>query len=100
IFPTRQDLQQKKLVLYRGEGCPKCNQSGMLGRTGLYEIMVFDRKIKQMINDRRLSQEIEDAAVAAGMKTLHMAGMEKLLKGVICLEELIRILGVNLGRTV
>ena len=51
-------------------------------------------------NERKLDLEIEDAAVSSGMKTLYISGLELLLKGKTSFEELIRVLGPNLGRTV
>lgn len=99
IFPKRQDLQEKSLTLYKGEGCNLCGESGYAGRTGLYEIMVIDRKLRHLISERRLDLEIEDAAVAAGMKTMHMYGLEALIKGKTTVEELIRVLGTTLGRS-
>lgn len=100
IFPKSPERQQKSLTLYKGKGCNLCGNSGHSGRAGLYEIMIIDRKIRQLVSEHKLDIEIEDAAVAAGMKTLYISGLELLLKGKTSVEELIRVLGANLGRTV
>jgi len=62
--------------------------------------MMMDRRIRQMISDHKLDIDIEDAAVLGGMKTLYISGLELLLKGKTSIDELIRILGPNLGRTI
>lgn len=100
IFPKHPEQQKKPLTLYEAKGCDICRATGYYGRAGLYEIMMVDRKIRQLINESKLDIEIEDAAVAAGMKTLHISGLELLLKGKTSFEELVRVLGPNLGRTV
>ena len=97
IFPTTPEKQKEPLKLHRAKGCTVCSNTGYSGRVGLYEVMVLDRKIRQMINERRLDIEIEDAAIAGGMKTLFHRGVENLLAGDTSHEELVRILGVNLG---
>ena len=97
IFPNHIEKQKAHLQLYRAKGCTVCGNSGYSGRVGLYEVMVLDRKIRQMINERRLDIEIEDAAIASGMKTLFHRGVENLLTGDTSHEELVRVLGLNLG---
>ena len=64
IFPKSPEYQQKPLTLYKGKGCNLCGNSGHSGRAGLYEVMMMDRRIRQMINDHKLDIDIEDAAVA------------------------------------
>lgn len=100
IFPKHPDHQQKPLKLYRSRGCNLCGSSGYSGRAGLYEIMMMDRKIRHLISNNSLDIEIEDAAVSVGMKTLYISGLELLLKGKTSYEELVRVLGPTLGRSV
>lgn len=100
IFPKNPDHQKRTVTLYKPTGCAKCNSTGYSGRAGLYEIMMMDRKLRQMVKERRLDIEIEDASIAAGMKTLHISGLELLIKGKTSFEELVRVLGPTLGRTV
>ncbi len=100
IFPTSEEKQKAPLSLYIGKGCNLCGSSGHSGRAGLYEIMIIDRKIRQLVSAHSLDIEIEDAAVEAGMKTLYASGVDLLLRGKTSVEELIRVLGPTLGRTV
>lgn len=100
IFPKNPEQQKKPLYLHKGKGCNLCGNTGYAGRAGLYEVMMMDRRIRQLISQHKLDMDIEDAAVAGGMKTLHISGLELLLKGKTTVDELIRVLGPTLGRTV
>ncbi len=75
---------------FRGRGCPQCNQTGYKGRTGIYELLVVDDTIHQLILDRATAQEIRSKAMKAGMKTLRQDGWSKVLQGVTTVEEIIR----------
>lgn len=97
LFPYDEEKRRQKIELYKGRGCDLCMNSGYSGRTGLYEILLVDREIRQLINDSHSDLEIEDAAVAAGMRTLAMSGRAKVLQGLTTVEEVIRVLGINLG---
>lgn len=97
LFPHEEDKQIETVMLFKGKGCELCTNSGYSGRSGIYEILIVDREIRQLINDSRSDLEIEDAAIAAGMKTLGMNGRAKVLAGTTTIEEVIRVLGTNLG---
>ncbi len=97
LFPYEEHKRVEKVILYRGKGCELCANTGYTGRTGVYEILTVDREIRQLINDSHSDLEIEDAAVSAGMRTLGMNGRAKVIAGVTTVEEVIRVLGVNLG---
>ncbi|MDX2085845.1 MAG: ATPase, T2SS/T4P/T4SS family [Candidatus Melainabacteria bacterium] len=97
LFPYDENRQQQELALHRGRGCDMCNNTGYLGRIGLYEILMVDREIQQLITNSSSDLEIEDAAISSGMKTLAMRGREKVLLGESTLDEVIRVMGVSLG---
>lgn len=99
IFP-KGEAANKQVILYSGRGCNLCGNSGYSGRSGVYEIMLMDRKIRQLVIEHKLDIEIEDAAVEAGMNTLYMSGLDLLLKGKTSVAELARVLGPSLGRTI
>lgn len=100
IFPGKPELQAREIKLHKPVGCFACGNSGYEGRLGLYEIMILDKKLRHLINAHALDIDIEDAAVEAGMKTLYMSAVEALLKGTSSFDELVRILGPSLGRTI
>lgn len=83
-----------KTKIYKKKGCPNCNFTGYKGRLGVYEIMPINKEIKKLIAIGSHDIEIEDAAVACGMKTLSQACLGHILKGHTTIEEFIRVLGI------
>lgn len=72
----------------RGKGCYQCKNTGYKGRTGLFEVLVNDEMIQDMILKRLSSQEITRAAVNAGkLRTLKEDAAGKVIKGITTLEE-------------
>jgi len=72
----------------RGKGCYHCLNTGYKGRTGIYEILINDEMIQEMILRRKTAQEITKEAVAAGkLRTLKEDAAQKVLKGITTLEE-------------
>ncbi|MBK8190709.1 MAG: type II/IV secretion system protein [Vampirovibrionales bacterium] len=96
IYPYDENRQKMPLTLYRGRGCDACGHQGYAGRTGAYEIMLVERELRHLINQRRSDIEIEDAAVSAGMVTLPVSARCKVVAGVTSLDEMVRVLGMNL----
>ncbi|HEX5646795.1 MAG TPA: type II secretion system ATPase GspE [Nitrospira sp.] len=89
---SRLDLPPKSgTLLYRGAGCAACSQTGYRGRTGIFELMVFDDDIRRLIGGKADSTAIKQAAVAKGMVTLKQEGAERVLQGHTTLEEVMRI---------
>jgi type II secretory ATPase GspE/PulE/Tfp pilus assembly ATPase PilB-like protein len=73
--------------LHRAVGCEKCNGTGYKGRVGLHELLVADDHLKRLVQERARVAEIFVAAVANGMRTLKMDGMEKILMGLTDLKQ-------------
>ncbi|MGA2466178.1 MAG: ATPase, T2SS/T4P/T4SS family [Thermodesulfobacteriota bacterium] len=86
-------LQSKEpLTLYRGKGCKNCKQSGYRGRTGIFELLSVNEKIKQLISEKASTQVIREAAKkTVGMASLREDGLRKVLKGFTTLEEVDRV---------
>lgn len=78
--------------LYRGSGCEKCRQSGYLGRTGIFELLIIDTEVRRMIVSRTDSKTISEYAVSRGMQTLYMDGLSKVLSGITTIEEVLRVI--------
>lgn len=79
-------------LLYRGIGCPKCRNSGYLGRTGIFELLVIDADIRRMIVSRTDSRTISEYALSKGMKNLYMDGLSKVARGITTIEEVLRVI--------
>jgi type IV pilus assembly protein PilB len=72
----------------RGKGCYQCLNTGYRGRTGVFEVLVNDETVQELILRRRSAQEISRAAIAEGkLRTLKDDAAEKVLQGVTTLEE-------------
>lgn len=76
-----------RLRFYKAVGCDKCNKSGYKGRVGLHELLVGDDEMKKLIQERARVAELFVSAVAAGMRTLKMDGMEKVMMGATDLKQ-------------
>lgn len=76
-----------------GKGCSKCNNTGYLGRTGIFELFAMNDEFRQLISSDYKESEIMNLAKAGGMKTLIEDGIEKVRLGITTLEELFRVIG-------
>ena len=76
---------------YAGVGCPKCNGTGYKGRIGLYEIMVIDDDLRDLIAKGANTTVLMDKAVENGMKTLRAQALRKAEMGELTLEEVLRV---------
>jgi type IV pilus assembly protein PilB len=80
--------EAKNANFQRGKGCSQCKNTGYKGRTGIFEVLVNDEMIQEMIIKQRPSPEITRAAVAAGkLKTLKDDAAQKVIQGITTLEE-------------
>ena len=76
-----------KLKFFRAVGCDKCNKTGYKGRIGLHELLIADDRAKKLIQERARVAELFAASVEAGMRTLKMDGMEKIMLGMTDLKQ-------------
>lgn len=76
---------------YRGKGCEACGNTGYTGRVGIYELLVVDKKIEELIIARANSTAILLQARENGMTFLFEDGLEKVKAGLTTIEELLRI---------
>jgi type IV pilus assembly protein PilB len=96
--PTRDQLmelnvtpeQLKGAKFFYGEGCDKCNNLGFKGRTGIYELMLIDDDIRDMISRGASNDQIRAYTRKIGIKGLREAGIEALVGGMTTLEEVVR----------
>jgi len=83
--------EPKELLLYRGRGCDECGHTGYQGRTGIFELMVVDKELRNLIHANASADILRQAAQRAGTKTLWEDGREKVLQGITTVEELKRV---------
>ncbi len=85
---TPEEARGKKF--YRGGGCEVCNNTGYKGRVGLFELMVMNNQLRDLIMDNCQTEALREAARKGGMVTLRDAGMKAALEGTTTPEEVIR----------
>jgi type IV pilus assembly protein PilB len=73
----------------KGRGCGHCQGSGFRGRLGIYELMLMSTKIRELTFNAEPTDVIRRTALAEGMKTLYWDGIDKVLRGVTTLEEVL-----------
>ncbi|MBT0770400.1 Flp pilus assembly complex ATPase component TadA [Kineosporia sp. J2-2] len=74
-----------------GTGCPECGGTGYKGRTAVYEVLVVDNTMRQVLMKDASEAAISAAARAAGMSTLRASGLRKARAGKTTYEEVIRV---------
>lgn len=84
-------LKESDIRFYRGRGCEACNSTGFKGRTAIYEILVVNKAIKELMLEKVSSDRIREEAVKQGMKTLRLSGWEKVIGGITTLDEVMRV---------
>jgi len=77
-------------TFYRGKGCEKCNRTGYKGRLGIYELLIMNDEMRDMIIRNASTEELREAARRAGMITLRESGMEGIFTGLTTADEVIR----------
>ncbi len=82
------DLGDK--VFYYGRGCPACNDNGYKGRKGIYELLVINDAIRNLINERAPTVVIRQKAVELGMITLREDGLRSIYHGETTVEEVLK----------
>jgi len=85
---TPEEVGDKKF--YYGKGCDNCNKTGYRGRTGIYEIMIFNDEIRDLIMNSASTAILREAAIRNGMSTLRDNGLAAIYDGVTTIEEVAR----------
>jgi type IV pilus assembly protein PilB len=75
---------------YRGKGCERCNRTGYKGRKGLFELLVMNDELRDMVMRNASTEDLREAARRAGMVTLRDSGMESIYNGETTADEVIR----------
>jgi type IV pilus assembly protein PilB len=83
--------QAAQTTVMKGAGCATCNNTGYKGRVALYEVMRFNDNLKEMVLQGASTAELKLAAIKAGMSTLRVAGIRKVMEGMTTPEEILRV---------
>ena len=77
-------------LLYKGEGCSVCSQSGYKGRTSIHEVMLMNRELREMVDHRATIDELKTASRSYGTTTLMENCVELVKNGLTTTEELLK----------
>lgn len=88
---VKKHFQDKEEIrFYLGKGCDVCHQTGYLGRIGIFEVLEVSSSIKDLITGKANSDIILKKAVEEGMSTMMDDGLQKVVKGLTTVEEVLR----------
>ncbi len=96
--PTEEQLMELSLTpedvegreFSRGRGCESCNQTGYKGRMALFEIMVMDDELKELVMQHASTNVLRNEARKRGMRTLRQVGLLGIYDGLTTIEEVVR----------
>lgn len=91
IIAKELELKSNEIKIFRGKGCPNCNFTGFFGRTAIYEILLLDEEIKELVLKKVPSGQIKEIAISKGMRILRKDGWRKVIEGITTLEEVMRV---------
>lgn len=79
------------MIIYQGTGCKVCHFTGYSGRIGVFEVLEVTKSIRDLITRRQDSDVILQKAIGEGMTTMLDDGLEKVMKGLTTIEEVLRV---------
>ena len=83
--------EEDTIKIYKGSGCKECNNTGYLGRIGIFEMLYVTPAIARLIFGKASAEQIEVQAIADGMITLKQDGYFKVISGITSVDEIIRV---------
>jgi type IV pilus assembly protein PilB len=81
------NIEDDGTIFYKGAGCDRCKRRGYLGRAAIIEVLPVTETIRRLIIKRASAAIIKNQAIAEGMRTLRMVGIDKAREGITTLEE-------------
>lgn len=76
-----------QLQAFSSTGCLHCDNTGFSGRVGIHELMVISRTLRRLVQGGARAEELQEAALREGMRTLRQDGIGKVLAGQTTIEE-------------
>ena len=83
--------RRERLAVRWGDGCTDCRQTGLYGRTGVFEMLDVGQRVRDLIKKGEDANEIARAARVEGMEVLRESAMRRLAEGLIAYEEVVRL---------
>lgn len=85
----------KEIRLYQGKGCKICHNTGYSGRIGIFEVLEMTKTLRELVVKKNDSEILLKAAQQEGMATMFDDGMQKLVKGLTTIQEVLRVTKVE-----
>ena len=85
---TTEEAATKKF--FYGRGCDRCNNTGYKGRMGIFELLVMNDELRELITSEVSLDEFREAGRKYGMQTLRESGLEAIHAGLTTIEEIVR----------
>jgi type IV pilus assembly protein PilB len=86
---TAEQIASAKFM--KGRGCNSCQKTGYKGRIGIFELLLVDTRVREMIVRQATTPELREYAISRGMETLFIDGVKKVVNGVTTFEEVYRV---------
>lgn len=86
----------QEILLTKGKGCDVCNGTGYKGRIGIFEAIITDELIEELLNKKPSEQEVRRVAEKQGLLNMKEDGVVKILKGVTSLEEVQSVVDLDI----
>lgn len=86
---TPEELAEAKFM--KGKGCNSCQKTGYKGRIAVFEMMLIDSRVREMIFSHSTTAELRKYAITKGMRTLYRDAINKVLSGFTTFEEVARV---------
>jgi type IV pilus assembly protein PilB len=89
IFAGMKPDEVQGIEVMRGEGCSTCNGTGIKGRVALFEVLTMSNNLREIIMKAGSQLDIKRAAIKGGMRSLRKAAIQKMIDGVIPLDQVL-----------
>ncbi len=84
------EMERGEVTFYKGSGCNLCNNTGYLGRIGVFEVLQMSDRLRQMLLDNASAGEMKEQALREGLITMRYDGMQKVKEGITTPSEVLR----------
>jgi len=91
-YLLKQAKTGKEVRFYRGKGCKECGFTGYQGRQGIFEVLEVKENIREAVMQKANADEIEKIATKNGMTRMAEDGIQRVLKGVTSIQEIMRVI--------
>lgn len=86
----------QEITLSKGSGCAACNGTGYKGRIGIYEAIITDDTIEELLNQKPSEQDVRRVAEKQGLLNMREDGVIKILNGITTLEEIQKVIDLEI----